>query len=179
MSQIFFCLQPGINGYGYVCHEPFSKTNISSRFFRRWGGSPHFRFRAPANHLASTFLPHPGQAILLGLLDVTQVRLLLIQTAVIPLPSSQWDITWHYLHSGQHVGLGQHSKRVLVALLTFGLIPSRKLWTSLYPTSYWSSSPYDSSTKMALALNNSKVNIPLNKETKPNQTKPINYWPKN
>ena len=28
----------------------------------------------------------PGQAILLGLLDVTQVRLLLIQTAVIPLP---------------------------------------------------------------------------------------------
>ena len=36
-----------------------------------------------------------GQAILLGLLDVTQVRLLLIQTAVIPLPSSQWDITWH------------------------------------------------------------------------------------
>ena len=38
--------------------------------------------------------PPPGQAILLGLLDVTQVRLLLIQTAVIPLPSSQWDITW-------------------------------------------------------------------------------------
>ena len=35
----------------------------------------------------------PGHAILLGLLDVTQVRLLLIQTAVIPLPSSQWDIT--------------------------------------------------------------------------------------
>ena len=94
MSQIFFCLQPGVNGYGSVCHEPCSKTNFSSRFFRRRREGCHFRFRAPANHLASTLLP-PGQAILLGLLYVTQVRLLLIQTAVIPLPSSQWDITWH------------------------------------------------------------------------------------
>ena len=50
----------------------------------------------------------PGQAILLGLLDVTQVRLLLIQTrgVVILSPSSQWDITWHY--SARTMFLGQH-----------------------------------------------------------------------
>ena len=58
MSQIFFCLLPGVNGYGSVCHEPFPITNISSPFFfRRRGEGCHFRFRAPANHLASTFLP--------------------------------------------------------------------------------------------------------------------------
>ena len=90
----FLSSSPGVFGYGSVCHEPLPITNISSRFFRRRGEGCHFRFRAPANHLASTS-PPPGQAILLGLLDVTQVRLLLIQTAVIPLPSSQWDITWH------------------------------------------------------------------------------------
>ena len=42
------------NGYGSVCHEPLPITNISSRFFRRRGEGCHFRFRAPANHLAST-----------------------------------------------------------------------------------------------------------------------------
>ena len=57
MSQIFFCLLPGVNGYGSVCHEPVLITNISSRFSRRRGEGCHFRFRAPANHLASTFLP--------------------------------------------------------------------------------------------------------------------------
>ena len=96
VSQIFFCLQPGVNGYGSVCHEPCSKTNISSRFFRQRGEGCHFRFRVPANHWLLPSSP-PGQAILLGLLDVTQVRLLLIQTAVIPLPSSQWDIAWQYI----------------------------------------------------------------------------------
>ena len=76
-------------------YEPCQTTDISSRFFRQRGEGCHFRFRAPANHWLLPFSP-PGQAILLGLIDVTQVRLLLIQTAVIPLPSSQWDITWHY-----------------------------------------------------------------------------------
>ena len=95
VQDMFLSSSPGVNGYGSVCHEPLPITNISSRFFRWRGEGCHFRFRAPANHLASLpFLP-PGQAILLGLPDVTQVRLLLIQTAVIPLPSSQWDITWH------------------------------------------------------------------------------------
>ena len=89
----FLSSSPGVLGYGSVLHEPLPITNISSPFFRRRGEGWHFRFRAPANHLAST--SPPGQAILLGLLDVTQVRLLLIQTAVIPLPSSRWDITWH------------------------------------------------------------------------------------
>ena len=115
MSQIFFCLLPGVNGYGSVCHEPFPITNISSRFFRRRGEGCHFRFRGPANHLASTFLLPTGQAILLGLLDVTQVRLLLIQRAVTPLPSSQWDITWQYIvtqthpHSHTHIYLCSQS----------------------------------------------------------------------
>ena len=37
--------------------NPVQTTNISSRFFRRRGEGCHFRFRAPANYLASTFLP--------------------------------------------------------------------------------------------------------------------------
>ena len=36
VSQIFFCLQPGVNGYGSVCHEPCSKTNFLIIYFR-WG----------------------------------------------------------------------------------------------------------------------------------------------
>ena len=53
---MFLSSSPGVNGYGSVCHEPLPITNISSRFFRRRGEGCHFRFRAPANHLASTFL---------------------------------------------------------------------------------------------------------------------------
>ena len=53
----FLSSSPGVNGYGSVCHEPCSKTNISSRFFRRRGEGCHFRFRAPANHLASPSFP--------------------------------------------------------------------------------------------------------------------------
>ena len=45
-------------GFGLSArYEPCQTTNISSRFFRQRGGSPHFRFRVSANHLASLFLP--------------------------------------------------------------------------------------------------------------------------
>ena len=57
VSDMFLSSSPRVIGYGSVCHEPLPITNISSRFFRRWGKGCHFRFRAPANHLASTFLP--------------------------------------------------------------------------------------------------------------------------
>ena len=47
-------------GYGSSArYEPCQTTNISSRFFRRLGEGCHFRFRAPDNHLASTFLLLP------------------------------------------------------------------------------------------------------------------------
>ena len=36
VSQIFFCLQPRVNGYGSVCHEPCSKTNFLIIYFC-WG----------------------------------------------------------------------------------------------------------------------------------------------
>ena len=36
VSQIFFCLQPGVNGHGSVCHEPCSKTNFLI-IYLRWG----------------------------------------------------------------------------------------------------------------------------------------------
>ena len=36
MSQIFFCLLPGVNGYGSVCHEPFPITNFLIIYFC-WG----------------------------------------------------------------------------------------------------------------------------------------------
>ena len=107
VSQIFFCLlHPEYLAFGSVSYEPCPKTN--------------FRFRVPANHLASTFLPpwsgdfvratrcHPSQVteywqvapiyhhaltvILWGLATVNSNE----RIAVIPLPSSQWDITWQY-----------------------------------------------------------------------------------
>ena len=84
-------------GYGSSArYEPCQTTNILIFYFR-------WREGVPTSVLGSQpivwLLPSSpaGQAILLGLLDVTQVGLLLIQTAVIPLPSSQWDITWQYL----------------------------------------------------------------------------------
>ena len=67
------------NGYGSVCHEPLPITNFFLFYFR-------WREGVPTSVLGSQpivwLLPSypPGQAILLGLLDVTQVRLLLIQT---------------------------------------------------------------------------------------------------
>ena len=36
VSQIFFCLQPGVDGHGSVCHEPCSKTDFLIIYFR-WG----------------------------------------------------------------------------------------------------------------------------------------------
>ena len=38
-------------------YEPCSKTNLLTIYFRWRGGSPHFRFGVPANHLASLSLP--------------------------------------------------------------------------------------------------------------------------
>ena len=43
--------------FGSASYEPCQTTNISSRLFRQRGEGCHFCFRAPANHLASTFLP--------------------------------------------------------------------------------------------------------------------------
>ena len=57
VSQIFFCLQPGVNGHGSVCHEPCSKTDFLIIYFR-WGeGVPTSVLGSPANHLASLSLP--------------------------------------------------------------------------------------------------------------------------
>ena len=68
VQDMFLSSSPGVNGYGSVCHEPLPITNISSRFFRRRGEGCHFRFRAPANHLASLSfsLPVSGDLRLLS-----------------------------------------------------------------------------------------------------------------
>ena len=122
VSQIFFrLLHPEYLAFGSVSYEPCQTTNFFSFLFPLTGGSPHFRFRVPANRLASTFLPpwlgdfvratrcHPSQVteyrqvapiyhhaltvILWGLATVNSNE----RIAVIPLPSSQWDITWHFI----------------------------------------------------------------------------------
>ena len=119
VSQIFFrLLHPEYLAIGSVFYEPCQTTDFFSFVFPLTGGSPHFRFRVPANRLASTFLPpwsgdfvratrcHPSQVteyrqvapiyhhaltvILWGLATVNSNE----RIAVIPLPSSQWDITW-------------------------------------------------------------------------------------
>ena len=83
-------------GYGSSArYEPCSKTDLLIIYFR-WGeGVPTSVLGSqPIIWLLSS---SPWSGNFLGLLDVTQV-LLLIQTAVIPLPSSQWDITWQYIY---------------------------------------------------------------------------------
>ena len=57
VSQLFFCLQPGVKWLWFVCHEPCSKTNLSYYLLPLRGGIPHFRFGVPANHLSSLFSP--------------------------------------------------------------------------------------------------------------------------
>ena len=76
VSQIFFrLLHPEYLAFGSVSYEPCPKTNFFLFYFR-------WREGVPTSVLGSQsiiwLLPSspPGQAILLGLLDVTQVRLL-------------------------------------------------------------------------------------------------------
>ena len=62
LSEIFFVFfYSEYLALGSVHHEPCPTTNFSYCLFPLTGRSPHFRFRVPANHLASTFfLPVSG-----------------------------------------------------------------------------------------------------------------------
>ena len=53
--RYFFVFFTRSTGFWSVCHEPCPITNFSYYLFLLTGGSPHFRFRVPANRLASTF----------------------------------------------------------------------------------------------------------------------------
>ena len=54
MSQIFFCLQPGILAMVRLPAMNPAKQ-LSYYLLPLRGGIPHFRFGVPANHLASLF----------------------------------------------------------------------------------------------------------------------------
>ena len=109
MSHIFFCLLPGVNGYGSVSLEPFPITNISSRFFRRRGEGCHFRFRAPANHLASTFsLPVSGD-----------LRLLSTNTCWYPLCDLHSFLTVTFL-TGCHCSFQREDSINLISIVSVG-----------------------------------------------------------
>ena len=62
VSQNFFAFfYPEYLAFGSVSYEPCPTTNFPNYLFPLTGMSPHFRFRVPANRLASTFfLPVPG-----------------------------------------------------------------------------------------------------------------------
>ena len=61
VRDILRLLLPGVLGFGSVPYEPCPTTDFSYSFFSLTGRRCHFRFRAPANHLASTFfLPVSG-----------------------------------------------------------------------------------------------------------------------
>ena len=55
--RYFFVFFTRSTGFWSVCHEPCPITDFSYYPFPRTGRSPHFRFRVPANRLASTFFP--------------------------------------------------------------------------------------------------------------------------
>ena len=111
VQDIFFpLLLPGVLGFSSVRHEPCPTTNFLIFLFPLTGRRCHFRFRVPANHLASTFfLPVSGDPS-----EVTEYQHLLVSTlthilyfdgllllihawgiVVILFLSSQWDTTWH------------------------------------------------------------------------------------
>ena len=101
-------LLPGVLGFSSVRHEPCPTTNFLIFLFPLTGRRCHFRFRVPANHLASTFfLPVSGDPS-----EVTEYQHLLVSTlthipffngllllihargiVVIIFLSSQWDTT--------------------------------------------------------------------------------------
>ena len=57
VSQLFFCLQPGVKWLWFVCPlRTLLKNSFSYYLFPLTGGA-HFRFGVPANHLASLSLP--------------------------------------------------------------------------------------------------------------------------
>ena len=58
VSQIFFCLQPGVNGHGSVCHEPCSKTNLLTIYFR-WRGESPLPFWGPSQSFGFSLPPLP------------------------------------------------------------------------------------------------------------------------
>ena len=110
MSEIYFCLLiPGVLGFSSIRHKPCPTTDFSLFLFPLMGRRCHFRFRVPANHLASTFfLPVSGNPS-----EVTEYQHLLVSTlthilyfdgllllihawgiVVILFLSSQWDTTW-------------------------------------------------------------------------------------
>ena len=56
LSQLFFCLQPGVKWLWFVCPlQTLLKNYLSSYLLPLRGRDPHFRFEVPANHLASLF----------------------------------------------------------------------------------------------------------------------------
>ena len=60
LAEFLRLLLPGVLGFGSVSYEPCPTTDFSY-LFPLTGRSPHFRFRVPANRLASTFfLPVSG-----------------------------------------------------------------------------------------------------------------------
>ena len=69
-------LLPGVLGFNSVRHEPCPTTDFSPFFFSLTGKRCHFRFRVPANRLASTFfLPVSGDPS-----EVTKYKHLLVST---------------------------------------------------------------------------------------------------
>ena len=99
---VFFYLE--YLAFGSVRQEPCPTTNFFSFLFPLTGGIPHFRFRVPANRLASTFfLPVSGDPR-----EVTEYKHLFLtvilwwlatvnsnkRIVVIIFLSSQWDTTW-------------------------------------------------------------------------------------
>ena len=108
VRDIFRLLLPGVLRFSSVRYEPCPTTDFLFSFFPLTGRRCHFRFRVPANHLASTFFLHVSgdpsefteyQNLLVSTLThilYFDGLLLLIHArgiVVILFLSSQWDTT--------------------------------------------------------------------------------------
>ena len=110
VRDIFLSSSTRSTDFGSVCHEPCPTTNFSYYLFPLTGRSPHFRFRVPANRLASTFfLPVLGDprevteykhlflTVILWRLATVNSNTRIVEILFL---SSQWETTWQWPMNG-------------------------------------------------------------------------------
>ena len=109
MSQIFFCLQPRVNGHGSVCHEPCSKTNFLTIYFCWRGGAP-LPFWGPSQSFGFSLPP---------LLVSGDLRLLSTNTCWYPLCDPHSLLTVTFL-TGFHCSFQREDSINLTSIISVG-----------------------------------------------------------
>ena len=125
MSQLFFCLQPAVNGYGSVCHEPCSKTNFLTIYFRWRGGAP-LPFWGPSQSFGFSLPP---------LLVSGDLRLLSTNTCWYPLCDPYSLLTVTFL-TGFHCSFQREDSINLTSIVSAGYHVTIYIYIYIYIISW-------------------------------------------